>query len=165
MLFQFSVVESARIVQKIVSVEGPIHCNEALRVYAELFGTRASAKPRAVFMNAVAYAESAKWVARREDFLWTADQGEIRIRNRAGDCPVTDPEMIPPEEFEAAVMHIVRQQFGIKFDAVVEAVARLLGFSRTGAKLKAAAERALIRLDDRGQLKLDESGFVTLPVE
>jgi pyruvate/2-oxoglutarate dehydrogenase complex dihydrolipoamide dehydrogenase (E3) component len=76
---------------------------------------------------------------------------------------VADSELIPPEEFEAAVKLVVRQQFGIKFDAVIESVARLFGFGRTGVKLKAAIEQALIRLDRRGEIKMDDASFVTVP--
>ena len=67
-----------------------------------------------------------------------------------------------PEELEAAVVLALRQQYGLKADAAVEATARLTGYARTGAKLKAAIEEAIRRLEERGEIKLDSADYVTL---
>jgi len=75
---------------------------------------------------------------------------------------VTKAELIAPEELEDAVRLVLRQQYGLKSEAAVESTARLLGFSRTGSKLKAALEQAIERLDQRGEIKLDASEYVTL---
>jgi hypothetical protein len=57
---------------------------------------------------------------------------------------------------------VLQQQFGLPFDAVTEATARLLGFSRTGTKLKSAIEQSLVRLNQREEIQLDNAKFVTL---
>ena len=59
----------------------------------------------------------------------------------------------------------LRQQYGLKSEAAVESTARLLGFARTGSKLKAAIEQAIERLDRRREIKLDASDYVTLNQE
>jgi len=87
---------------------------------------------------------------------------ETPVRFRGGDCPVTDAEMICPEEYAAAVRIVLQRQFGLKFDALIESVAHLFGFVRTGPKLKAAVEQALIQLDEHGEIHKDNAGFVTL---
>jgi hypothetical protein len=63
---------------------------------------------------------------------------------------------------EAAVMMALKQQYGLKAEAAVEATSRLLGFSRTGAKLKLAIEEALRRLKARGEIRMDAAEYVTL---
>jgi very-short-patch-repair endonuclease len=154
--------ELAGVIADIVAVEGPIHAEEALHVCVDAFGAKASARPREAFERALAAAASAGTILRREDFLWLTDQTEAPVRHRGGDCPVTDAERICPEEFEAAVKLVLQQQFGLPFDALIEATARLMGFSRTGAKLKVAVERALVRLSVKKAIQLDHARFVTL---
>jgi hypothetical protein len=75
---------------------------------------------------------------------------------------VTSPDLISPEELEAAIKLALAQQFGVKFDALAESASRLFGFSRTGPRLKAVLDEAVVRLDQRGEIRQDQSGFVTL---
>jgi very-short-patch-repair endonuclease len=152
----------ARVVEEIVKAEGPIHVEEALHVFADSFGAKASARPREAFERALLKATAGGVILRREEFLWPAGQSEAVVRYRGGDCPVTDAERICPEEFEAAVKLVLQQQFGLPFDALIEATARLMGFSRTGAKVKGAIEQALVRLSDASAIQFDNAKFVTL---
>jgi very-short-patch-repair endonuclease len=148
-------------VRQLVRREGPIHHDEAARAVAERFEARLSARLRQGFDRAIATAVSRGWAVRRGEFLWPPEMEEPPIRARGDGCPVTKPELIAPEEFEAAVNRVLHQQFGLKFDAVVEAVARAFGFARTGAKLREAIQSALVRLDERGEIQLDDAQYVT----
>ncbi len=152
----------ATILSEIVKTEGPIHVEEALHACTEMFGAKASARPREAFERGLAAAVNAGGIIRREDFLWSAGQGDAVVRHRGGDCPVTDAERICPEEFDAAVRLVLQQQFGLPFDALIEATARLMGFSRTGTKLKSAIEQSLVRLSMKKAIELDHARFVTL---
>jgi very-short-patch-repair endonuclease len=152
----------AAVIAQIVAVEGPIHVEETLHACVNAFDAKASARPREAFERALSFASSAKMILRQEDFLWPTNQTDVPVRYRGGGCPVTDAERICPEEYEAAVRLVLKQQFGLPFDALVEATARLMGFSRTGAKLKAAIEQSLVRLDQQQKIQLDNAKFVTL---
>jgi very-short-patch-repair endonuclease len=156
----------AEIVGQVVAVEGPVHIDEALRVCAEIYGARVSAQPRRIFEQAVQKLIGDHSITRRGEFLWAnlpgGDHSEVPVRHRGNGCPVTRAELIAPEELEAAAKLVLRQQFGLKFDAITEGVARLLGFARTGPKLKDAIGGALVRLDQRGEIHVDGSQFVTL---
>jgi len=152
----------AAIIRKLVEVEGPIHVDELSRACAEIFGTKATARPREVIGRGIAIAIANGWITEKGSFLRTAQQQKTQIRYRGNDCPVTNPELIPSEEFEAAVMLVLRQQFGLKFEALIEAVTRTFGFARTGPKLKSAIEEAIVGLAQRGEIQQDTSGFVTL---
>jgi very-short-patch-repair endonuclease len=164
-LLAMPTIRLAEVIRKIIQTEGPIHVDQAMHACAERFATKASARPREAFDRAVTYGIAINWISRRGQFLWDADASEAVVRHRANGCPVTDPDEIAPEEFEAAVRLILKQQFGLKLDAISEAVAGLMGFSRSGPKLKAAIEQSLIRLDERGEIITDHSGFVTLSQE
>jgi very-short-patch-repair endonuclease len=152
----------AKLLETIVKIEGPIHSEELLHVCTEMFAAKASARPREAFERGVDAAIAAGTVIRRDDFLWPAGQTGAPVRYRGGECHVTDAERICPEEFDAAVRLVLQQQFGLPFDAVTEATARLLGFSRTGTKLKSAIEQSLVRLNQREEIQLDNAKFVTL---
>jgi hypothetical protein len=101
-------------------------------------------------------------VRKRGEFLWPGDEREVNVRLRGENCPVTRPELIAPEELEAAVVLALRQQYGLKAEAAVEATARVMGFARTGGKLKSAIEEAIRRLEERGEIRLDSADYVTL---
>jgi hypothetical protein len=145
-------------VRMIVDLEGPIHADELARACAENFGTKATARPREAIDRSVKFAVANGWIVTDGSFVRSALHTDTQIRFRGKDCPVTNPEMIPPEEFEAAVMLVLHQQFGLKLDALIEAVSRAFGFARTGTKLKSA----IVRLDQRGEIQQDAAEFVTL---
>jgi very-short-patch-repair endonuclease len=161
-LFRYPLNELTNIALHIIATEGPIHFDEALRAFSELFCVKASARPRQIFQQAVGLAVRNGSVVKKDDFLWPAELKTVLVRSRAGACPVTDPEMIPPEELEEAIMLVVRRELGVKFDYVVEAAARLFGFGRTGRKVRTALEGAFIRLAAREELNRDQSDFVTI---
>jgi very-short-patch-repair endonuclease len=152
----------AKVLTIIVMTEGPIHVEEVLHVCTEMYGAKASARPREAFERGLDSAIAAGTIPRRGDFLWPAGQTDAQVRYRGGECPVTDAERICPEEFDSAVRLVLQQQFGLPFDALTEATARLMGFSRTGPKLKSAIEQSLVRLDQRQEIQLDNARFVTL---
>jgi len=149
-------------IRQIVGIEGPIHVDEAIRACVEMYDAKATARPKEAFERALQSALETPLFTRRENFLWPNGMKETPVRFRGGDCPVTDAEMICPEEYAAAVRIVLQRQFGLKFDALIESVAHLFGFVRTGPKLKAAVEQALIQLDEHGEIHKDNAGFVTL---
>ena len=150
------------ILKELVEVEGPIHEEEAARVVAEMYQTRVSPRMREGFDLAVEHAVDYGLVRKRGEFLWPGEEGEVRVRLRGEGCPVTRAELIAPEELEAAVVLALKQQYGLKAEAAVEATARLMGFARTGGKMKVAIEEALRRLKGRGVIRMDAAEYVTL---
>jgi very-short-patch-repair endonuclease len=154
--------EVAALVRKLVEIEGPIHVDELARACAEIFGTKATARPREAINRGIDFAVASNWITTEASFLRSPDPKRSQIRFRGDGCPVTNPDLIPPEEFEAAITLVLRQQFGLKFDALIEAVTRTFGFARTGPRLKAAIEAAIVRLDEGGEIQQDGAEFVTI---
>lgn len=152
----------AGVLKELVDVEGPIHEEEAARAVAEMYQARVSPRMREGFDLAVEHVIDFGLVRKCGEFLWPGEEGEVVVRSRGEGCPVTRAELIAPEELESAVLLALRQQYGLKAEAAVESTARLLGYARTGVKLKAVIEQSIQRLEERGEIKLDAADYVTL---
>ena len=163
MLVSMRPAQVANVVVEIVREEWPIHVDEATRAVAARFDTRASKKTQEAFAQGLATAIVMGGVARRGDFLWAGQPSEVRVRRRDGDCPVTKPELIAPEEFMAAVRLVIGREFGVAREAVASSVAKLMGYARSGGALAAAIEDAVDRLVAAGEVVLDSQGFLVLP--
>jgi len=147
---------------EIVAAEGPIHLDEALRALAARYGTRTSKQSRAAFDGGLERAMARGRMERRGDFLWPLPAPSPCVRHRGGDCSVTDPELIPPEEYAHALRLVLRREFGLPREALVARAVRLMGFARTGAKLSAALEAAVEELRGLGAIAEDAQGFLVL---
>jgi very-short-patch-repair endonuclease len=145
-------------VGEIVLREAPIHVEEALRALVARFGARASARPREAFERALPAILASGRAVRRGDFLWTIGMRAPPVRFRGGDCPVTDPDLVCPEEFEEAVRGTAVHEFGGTKEGLISATVRRLGWTREGAKIRAGVERAFDSLVERGDLTPDGGG-------
>ena len=152
----------ASILRKVIDVEGPIHTDELLRACAEIFQIKATPRTRRAVERATALAIEKDWALKKGSFLYSPKKSKLKIRRRGNDCPVTAPDLIPPEEFDAAILLILRQQFGLRSDDLAEAVSDLLGYSRTAPKFRSTIDSAITRLTKQFLLKRDSSGFITL---
>ncbi len=150
------------LVADIVAAEGPVHIDETTRVLAEMYSTRASSRTRAVVDVAVAVAVTARRVVRRGDFLWRVEDAHPRIRHRGDGCPVTKPELIAPEEYEAAIRFVLGKEFGLGPESLAASTVRLLGFHRRGTQLQTQIEVAISRLRSSGDIVADNAGFLVL---
>lgn len=150
------------IVMRIVSDESPIHEDELQRVVASHFVTRASKRIQQLCDLIVARMVSSGAVRRQGTFLWTTVMIDPPIRYRGDTCPVTKTELIAPEELQAAVRHVLSEQFGLQPDALIVSTARLLGFRRCGAALESAIGIAVEQLLKAGEAYSDQQHFITL---
>lgn len=77
----------------------------------------------------------------RGDFVFKADADEhIPVRSRTGTRIL--PERIAPEEYQAAVMMVLRAGDGLNRKALTNSVRALFGFSRTGTHLDSCINTA-----------------------
>jgi len=161
-LLRLAPTKLADILCGLVAAEAPIHQDEAMRVIAEMFSTRTSARSREAFDRALSAAISAGRIARKGEFLWHKPSSTPLVRYRGNSCPVTRPELIAPEEFEQAIRLVLAAEFGLTHEALAASTARLMGFARSGANLRASIESAIARLIRRGDIQADHSGFLVL---
>jgi very-short-patch-repair endonuclease len=143
----------------IVQNEGPIHVEEAGRVLCRAFGTRLTESNFSILNLAITAAVEVQAIERQGDFL-RQPGAPIVVRHRAGNCPVTKPELIPPEEYEEAVRVALKREFGLQPDVLHSNVVRIMGFERAGERLKDEVSRAVRRLLDAGEICLDGRGYI-----
>ena len=151
-----------KLILEIARVEAPIHVDEALKRVCGWYDTRASSRPRTAFEAALDHLLAAGHLEQRSEFLWLPDQSEVGVRFRSDDCPVTDVELIPAQEFEAAICLALERELGIPESALVSSVCSLLGFKRSGPRLTQMIESALERLRTAGRVSEDSAGFLNL---
>jgi hypothetical protein len=84
------------------------------------------------------------------------------VRYRGGDCEVTKPELIPPEEYEEAIRLVLKKELGLHPEALHSSVVRLMGFERAGERLKDELGRAVQRMIATDAIAIDARGYVVL---
>ena len=154
---------SAALVQRnvleVVKVEGPIHEDELTRRVARAWGiNRAGSRVSAVIQRAVQAAAKVGDVRKDGPFLWPVDMQQPQVRERADDDP-KDIDLVCGEELGRAACLIARLQFGIAQNDLVVQVARRMGFSSTGSKVRAAIVDAIEREKREGRL-VEEQGML-----
>ena len=122
--------------QGVVEIEGPIHVTEAARRLANAAGLeRVGHRIQSAVFAACLSLEREGLIERRGDFLWDSGQ-EVRVRDRSSaPASLRDITLIAPEEIlEAARIGGATE---LDLDDAVVAVARILGFRRTGKDVRA----------------------------
>ena len=142
----------ASMIGALVDVEGPIHKEYAGPRIARHFGLqRVGSRMAVVIDEAVREAERSGRIAIRGPFLWQMPRRELtHVRVTVPGSPNTfrTIERIPPEEIDLAILRLVEAAVAIDEASLRVAVARALGFDRTGdhvgehidARINAAVE-------------------------
>jgi len=131
--------ELARVILKVVEIEGPIHGDEIARRVTQLFGfQRTGSRISQAVQQALAFAARQQHVLCEGSFFVTASRSPIRVRDRGEVTSPTlrKPEMLPPAEIRQAVEAIVTVHLGIERSEVIAETVRLFGFKSTSANLR-----------------------------
>jgi len=160
-------LELAKVVIRIIEIEGPVHGEEIARRVTQLWGLqRTGSRIREAVARALRVAARKSGISRDGNFYSLRDLTDIPIRDRgnADSATLRKPEMIPPVEIRKAVSAILEVHLGAANDEVVTEAARLFGFRSTSARLRRAIEREIqsmlenCTLDERmGQLYVASS--------
>ena len=155
----------AEIVERIVTIEQPIHEEEVGRRLAHVCGLqRAGNRIQAAAKRGLVYARLKKKLAVDRHF-WTVDaDAEIKPRSRANLAsaePVRKPELIGGQELAAAAKIALRQNFALSSEELVVETARLIGLARVGEYVRGAIEDAIEGYLD-GDLERDHLGRLKL---
>jgi len=159
--------ELARVVAKIIEIEGPIHREEIARRVTQLWGLQRTGKRiRDAVSRALRVASQSASIRRDGDFLAHNGPLEVAVRDRSEVSCTTlrQPKMLPPVEIRKAVAAIVEVHLGVERGEAVTEAARLFGFRSTSAQLRQVIDRevdwlvAQHVLDERnGKLYVNES--------
>lgn len=149
--------------ESVVEVESPVHEEEAAARVAAAAGIRRMGRRiRDRASEAARRGVLQGRLVRRGRFLWRPGHEEATVRSRAGlptSHKLRSPEMIPPEEVEAALLQVIDASYGIFHDDAVAGACRLMGFRRKGARLADAFAGTLGSLVEAGEVE-DRRGFL-----
>jgi hypothetical protein len=128
----------AELIDKIVAIEGPVHVEELVVRVRVVWGLqRAGHRIQTAVDHAVAAALNARKIERKGDFLLSP--GEIivpRDRSKVSSLSLRRPEMICPDEIDAALKSVLRDSFGATQDELIQSCSRLLGYAATSIQLR-----------------------------
>ena len=155
--------QMAEMVTKVVAAEGPVHGDEVAMRLRQLWDLpRTGPKFKAAVQRGLDQAVKAGDI-QGGPFYRLPDQA-VRVRDRSGVASpsLRKPDMLPPDEIDLALTTAVTENFGATPAELVTAVARQLGFTTTGAPLRAVLEARIRALLDAGRL-VAKGDLVTLP--
>jgi len=148
--------ELARVVLKIIEIEGPIHSEEIARRVTQLWGLRRTGKRiREAVTRAVQSAARSSGILRDGEFYSLRSRPEVPIRDR-GEVAVATlrrPEMLPPVEVRKAIAAIAEANLGVTRDEAVTQTARLFGFGATSPQLRQVIGGEIDSLLHQGRLE------------
>lgn len=150
----------AALVRQIVSGEGPIHQEEVARRFATAFGKeRAGRRILDAAIGALRHVEATSGGAFvREGVFWlTGDQKTAPpVRDRSAETgSIAKADMLAPIEIAAAARRTLQDCGAANELDLTIAVARLLGFRRTGPDLRGAIESVIRDMKVRGEIITD----------
>ncbi|MBO6884207.1 MAG: DUF3320 domain-containing protein [Marivita sp.] len=135
------------LVTKIVTVEGPIHRDLIARRVSTAFGkARTGGRIQIASDQAVDRAAKSGSILIDGDFIMTADQlDKCPVRDRSGESAPTKADQIPPLEIRAAASLVIAESGEMPREDLIVAIARILGFVKTGKDLKEKIDQSLPR--------------------
>jgi hypothetical protein len=147
--------EQKRILEQIVSKEGPIHIELAARRLLEAWGGgRVSQARRNIVEECARHLARAGRISRKGDFLYANELNEIvvRIPVNGEQETVRDIEHISPEELQKAILLIVEHTFSLSIDSLIKETRKLFGFNHTGPNIQERLKSEIDSLITKGLL-------------
>lgn len=133
--------ELCRLLNIVVSVEGPIHIELATQRLLDAWGKASvGTRIKSAIQDAVRINKQSKLLIDKDDFLWLypsdSESNIIRSPNSSEPDSFREIKHIPPEEIQNAMLLIVRHVVGISLESLLSETARLFGFNRVGTQIK-----------------------------
>ena len=141
---------------ELLAVEAPISIDYAIRRLAEAWGLRrAGHRVVSAGRQAVSQAGRRSAVEVRSEFLWRPGQTLTSVRVPDAGNPDTRREIdeIPPEEIDLAIARLRESSAGLVDEQLIAQVARVLGFDRTGGRIRSVLEKRVIATRRDGKRK------------
>ncbi|MHC4606228.1 MAG: DUF3320 domain-containing protein [Planctomycetota bacterium] len=149
---------AAEVLARVVAHEGPIHFEEAARRVVEHWRiSRVGQRIADTVKLGARRCERNGTVLRRGDFLWPADMEKPPVRRRESKDAPREVELIAPEEIAEAILLVLKKEFRVRQEDLVDRAARVLGFSRTGTRVREHVEDAVDLLRSQDRITGDET--------
>ncbi len=141
---------------RVVLMEGPVHGEMVVARIRERYGmSYVNKKARERVEMAIDQCVKKRWIIRDGDILYMSSEQLNRQPRKLGSRRL---EFMPPSELASIVVSVAERFLGPK-DMLIVQVARLLGFSRTGSRIKEIVGKSIQDLLNDGRLELS-SGIV-----
>ena len=162
-IHQVSAAALSQMIEKVVSVEWPVHVAEVTRRLMEAFGiVRAGARITASVQAAVSEGQRCKLLEARGEFLYAPGKFDVAVRDRSALPSVErNIEWVAPEEIDAALLETLRLGFSLSRADAVGAAIDMLGFGRATQKIATTMDERLNHLIATQRATLNE-GMVAL---
>jgi very-short-patch-repair endonuclease len=154
--------EVAEAVTRIVEIEGPIHRDLLRKRLTNLWGYgRSGQRIASAITRATEVSIQLGRIRQQGEFLWPAASREVQPRSSAENGEVRTIDQIPEEEIATAVRTILSHAFSLETDELLSQTARVFGFQRVGADIRARilsvarqlyVENEVVYKEDRVQL-------------
>ncbi|MEK0337285.1 MAG: DUF3320 domain-containing protein, partial [Nitrosopumilus sp.] len=150
--------EKQNLVQKIVSVESPIHIKElCLRVIQHYGMNKVGSKILLIIESVVGQLARSNKVFCKNDFVYSSNEPYLKIRTRENLCPVSNIDFVSRDEIHNAISLVLVKEISIPRTELVPKVARIFGYQHTGKKIQNIIKKEiayLLRVN-----KIRESSF------
>ncbi len=121
----------ASVLKKIVEYEGPVHREEAWKRVVQHWGIRAvGSRIRQILQSAEGYCISKKMIKKKDEFYWPINMIKPSVRRRDSKEINKDIHIIDPEEIGEAALIVLKTEYSMPKDDLINQTARLLGFSK-----------------------------------
>jgi very-short-patch-repair endonuclease len=134
----------AQLMDRVVSIESPIHVDEIGRRCIKILGQgRLTASLKRKVTAAAEVLQQGSVVDYRGDFVYSRNQTEFPIRNRRDleNANLRKIASIAPEELQAAIMVVVTDHIGTDESETISSVAKLFGMSNSKPVQAAVMDR------------------------
>ncbi|HVL98046.1 MAG TPA: DUF4011 domain-containing protein [Egibacteraceae bacterium] len=149
-------------VSQMVAGESPVSIELVIKRIAWQYGVNATKRVRQAVERAVATLERRGELTRSGDTLLGDRPAVVRVPSAADGDSFRDINHITPEELALAVRALVRDARAMSEEELVNSIARLFGFKRTGAKIRQAIEEVSATLCRQGDLLRAVDGTLQL---
>lgn len=152
------------LVEETVRIEGPVHIDEVIDRIRDAWGLkRAGGRVQQAVETAIDVAVRTGRIERGADFLALPD-APVRVRDRSATASASlrRADRLPPEEIAAAVLQIVRLNFGATREQAVQAAARAFGIKATSAVMRNVLEAEVDRMVKHGTLTAQAGVLVAM---
>ena len=158
-LHRQAISQLAKAVTEVVKIESPVHVDlVALRI-RQLWGLkRAGTRIKNAIQASIAAARRDKLIYQNGDFLWAADNREIRVRCR------TEPkiEWICEDEIVEAMKFVLTSQGGMPDKSLITETVKLFGYKSAGQTVMRKMEPLLEKLVKSGKFQILPNSMVQL---
>ena len=124
--------------EEVVGIEGPVHAFEVVNRIRDAWGLRrAGGRIQEAVEKAIEVSVREGRLAQDGDFLTVPGRKpRVRDRSEVRSSSLRKCDSLPPAELEAAILGVVRENFGATDEQVVQASARAVGFKATSGQLR-----------------------------